>query len=332
VPAELREDLTRRLLRETAPAVRAGLLAVTFSALAAHPDYIDDVLQRLSASGSWPELSPAPEPAQPASPPRDNPGRPRDLHAGGPAAADDSVIIELVGLSVVCEQPFATRLLQTWLSAPYGHPARSGRACVWLRPYLNESAPGVTDAQAARAFQLLVLPIPQAAAVWEAALAGGTQEDAAADRLQGAIKTGEAIARELYFASGAVAAGRGADTPAPAVFASRAFPVLEKLTAVSHPAVIDRIVAVYSHISGHDPRRAFLGIANAATTGHGYECEWQGAEAAVRVIDRYAADYRSLLLGDPECLSALRRLLEFFVRSGWDQAIERVQSLSEFLY
>jgi hypothetical protein len=52
----------------------------------------------------------------------------------------------------------------------------------------------------------------------------------------------------------------------------------------------------------------------------------------MRIIDRYAADNRDLLLSEPACLSALRQLLEAFVRSGWDQAIQRVQDLSEFLY
>jgi hypothetical protein len=52
----------------------------------------------------------------------------------------------------------------------------------------------------------------------------------------------------------------------------------------------------------------------------------------MRIADRYAADHRDLLLTQPACLAALRRLLEAFVRSGWDQAIQRVQDLSEFLY
>jgi hypothetical protein len=333
----LRDELTRRLLRETAPAVRGQLLAVAFSALAAHPDYIDDILSRLAASGSWPMLSPGPEPAQPEDQAEPAAGGdltgPRDLHAEAPAIANDTVIQYLLGLSIVCEQPFATRLLRTWLSAPADHPARAGRTCVWLRPYLNGAATGVTSAQAERAFQLLALPVPQAASVWDAALAAGTAgADGGAARLRAVIKVSEAIGRELYFASGAAVAGAGAGTPAPAFFAGRAFPVLEALTTIPHPAVIDRVIATLSHLAGHDPRRAFIAIANAATTGHGYEWEPQGADLIVKIIDRYAADHRGLLLGDPECLSALRRLLESFVRSGWDLAIDRVQSLSEFLY
>jgi hypothetical protein len=48
------------------------------------------------------------------------------------------------------------------------------------------------------------------------------------------------------------------------------------------------------------------------------------ADLVVKIIDRYAAEHRDLLLSQPECLAALRRLLETFVRSGWDQAIDRV--------
>jgi len=52
----------------------------------------------------------------------------------------------------------------------------------------------------------------------------------------------------------------------------------------------------------------------------------------MRIIDRYAADYRDILLTQPACLTALRQMLETFARSGWDQAIQRVQDLAEFLY
>jgi hypothetical protein len=323
-------------MRETAPAVRGQLLAVAFSALAAHPDYIDGILSRLAADASWPALSPSPEPAETEHPAEPAAGHaltgPRDLHADTHAIADDTVIQYLLGLSIVCEQPFATRLLRTWLSAPADHPARAGRTCVWLRPYLNGASGGITDAQAERAFQLLALPIPQAASVWDAALAAGPQSDGPAARLGAAVKAAEAVGREPYFASGAAVAGGGTGTPAPAFFASRAFPILESLSAIPHPAVVDRVIQTLSHIAEHDPCRAFIAIANAATTGHGYEWERQGADLIVKVIDRYAADHRGLLLGDQECISALRRLLESFVRSGWDQAIDRVQSLSEFLY
>jgi hypothetical protein len=280
-----------------------------------------------------PEPAQAEDQAEPAAA-YDLTGR-RDLRVEAPAVADDTVIQYLLWLSIACDQPFATRLLQTWLSAPTDHPARAGRACVFLRPYLNGAEQGVSVAQAERAFQLLAVPIPQAASVWDAALAAGAsaaQPGDAAARLKAAVRAAEAVGREVYFASGAVVVGSGAGTPAPAFFADHAFPVLEALTAIPHPAVVERIVQALSHIAGHDPRRAFLAIANAATTGHGYEWEPQGADLIVKVVDRYAADHRDLLLGDQECLSTLRRLLESFVRSGWDQAIDRVQSLSEFLY
>ena len=96
--------------------------------------------------------------------------------------------------------------------------------------------------------------------------------------------------------------------------------------------MVHAAVETLDHLSQIDPRRAFLAVEAAATTGHGYEWEPQGADLIVKIIDRYAADYRSLLLSDPECLTALRRLLEAFIRSGWDQAIDRVQNLSEFMY
>src|SRR5262249_19659146 len=128
-------------------------------------------------------------------------------------------------------------------------------------------------------------------------------------RLEGVIKVADSIGRELYFASGAPITSNDAATPAPAAFAERAFPVLEDLTRVPHPAVVQQIIQTLDHIAEHDQRRAFIAIAAAGTAGHGYEWEYLGAELIVKIIDRYAADHRDLLLTQPECLAALRRLL-----------------------
>jgi len=319
-PAELRDELAGRLAGEPAPSVRAKLVGVMMRSLAGHPGYIADVLAGLAGHPWWPMLSREPEPA----------GTQEDASA----TVDDFLLQWLLALSISFEQPFATEFLETWLTAPADHPARAGRTCNWLRPYLNPDPGLVSDRQTRDAFELLAMPLPQAIAIWNAATTATTPAQRTAEqtaRLQGVIRVSESIGRELYFASGAAIPGRAA-TPASAHFAARAFPILEDLTRVPHPAVVQRVIQTLDHIADHDPRRAFLAIAAAATTGHGYQWEHQGADLVVKIIDRYAAEHRELLLTEPECLTALRRLLETFVRSGWDQAIDRVQSLSEFLY
>ena len=335
-PDQLRDEMKQRLLSELSPSVRAVLLTVMWQGLAGHPDYIDGVLTQLSGQPSWAPLSPSPEPITPME--NDDTV---DADSGFPQAgsrfrtnrmADDDLIQRLIWLSLLCDQPFATRLLETWLSAPDEHPARADRTCTWLRPYLSPESGQTTDAQADRAFRLLAMPIARAASIWEAATRVRPVNDDQAAKLKGIVQVSVAIGRVLRLASGAPATSTSSGTPTTRSFAARAFPILESLARVSHSAVVHAAVETLDHLSQIDPRRAFLAVEAAATTGHGYEWEPQGADLIVKIIDRYAADYRSLLLSDPECLTALRRLLEAFIRSGWDQAIDRVQNLSEFMY
>lgn len=335
-PAELREELARRLLSEPAPSVRIELLAVMLRALARHPDYIDDLLSRLAGQPAWLMLSldPEPVPATPDDDPAGTAAGPRQSGSGPDTAevVDDDLLQALIALSIMYEQPFATRLLETWLASPADHPARARRICTWLRPYLNPDPGHVTDPQTERAFELLALPIAQAVSIWETATKAPSAAADQAAKLRNITQVSVSIGRELRLASGAPITSTSSGTPATGSFAKRAFPILENLARISHPAVVHTVIETLDHISGHDPRRAFLAVEAAATTGHGYQWERQGADLIVEIIDRYAADHRSLLLTDPACLTALRLLLEVFVRSGWDQAIDRVQSLSEFLY
>jgi hypothetical protein len=316
-PVRLRDELADRLANEEDLGARAQLIAVLDSALAAHPAHIDSVLECLSGNLLWPELSASPERA-----------------TAGPDTSttdiSDHLIQILIALAVLYEQPSATRLLRTWLSAPVSHPHRAGRTCTWLRSHLNPrvGAPAGTED---RAFTLLALPVPQATAIWTQADAGQPVNPDWQDQVLAIVKTGDCIATTLYFASGAAPASRQS-TPAAPRYAALAFPVLEQLALLSHPAVVHHVAETLEHLTPHDPERAFLATAVAATPPHGYQWESQGAETIMRIIDRYAADYRDILLTRPACLTALRRMLEIFARSGWDQAIQRVQDLAEFLY
>ena len=317
-PGRLRDELLGRMADEEHPGTRAQLLGVLDSALASYPDRMDSVLECLSGNPLWPELSAAPEAAttEPDT---------------SPADISDYLIRILIALAILHQQPFAERLLRTWLSDPASHPHRSGRTCTWLRDYLTPRA-AAPAGTAERAFTLLALPIAQATALWsQAAEASQPLTPGQQAQLLAVVKTGDCIATTLYFASGAAPASRES-TPAAPRYATLAFPVLEQLAQLTYPAVVHRVAETLEHLAEHDPPRAFLATAAAATPPHGYQWESQGADTIMRIIDRYAADYRDLLLTQPACLAALRRMLETFARSGWAQAIQRVQDLSEFLY
>jgi hypothetical protein len=49
----------------------------------------------------------------------------------------------------------------------------------------------------------------------------------------------------------------------------------------------------------------------------------------LQLLRQYLADHRDLVLGDTECTTAVRRLLESFVRVGWNQAIQMAEGMDE---
>ena len=51
-----------------------------------------------------------------------------------------------------------------------------------------------------------------------------------------------------------------------------------------------------------------------------YQYESMGADQIVQIIERYLAEYRSLLQDDAECRVALREVLDAFVEAGWPAA------------
>jgi hypothetical protein len=54
-----------------------------------------------------------------------------------------------------------------------------------------------------------------------------------------------------------------------------------------------------------------------------------GVGAVLALINRYMADHRALVLGDQQCITAVRVLLERFVRVGWPQAVQMAERMDE---
>ena len=51
-----------------------------------------------------------------------------------------------------------------------------------------------------------------------------------------------------------------------------------------------------------------------------YQFEGLAADLIVRIVERYLAEYRSLLVENIECRTALRESLDVFVQAGWPAA------------
>ena len=75
------------------------------------------------------------------------------------------------------------------------------------------------------------------------------------------------------------------------------------------------------HLAEHDPRRVFLAVHTALAPGHGYEYEPMAVDLVIGLMRRYLADYRDVVTSDEACLTALREILEAFVRVGWSSAV-----------
>jgi hypothetical protein len=49
----------------------------------------------------------------------------------------------------------------------------------------------------------------------------------------------------------------------------------------------------------------------------------------MQLIQHYTADHRDLVLNGPQCTTAVRALLEAFIRLGWDKATKLAEELDE---
>jgi len=63
--------------------------------------------------------------------------------------------------------------------------------------------------------------------------------------------------------------------------------------------------------------------------GQLYEYEPLAVDLIVNLVQRYLAEYRDLVTTDNASLTALRELLEVFVRAGWPQAITLAYQLPD---
>jgi hypothetical protein len=316
-PGELRAELEHRLITETDKHNLTPLIVTAANCyLHSEPATMDQILQKIAGTPQWAVLA------------EDSAG---DDSLGGNDHTHQAVGV-LTILAAAYATAYASRTAQTWLSHPTDHPDRASRACSWLRQHLNPADPALEQAQE-RAFALLALPLEQAHAVWEQI----TQTSTAGERLRDDARNVAIVAhhatQQLYFASGA-----NDDTKPPASrpgrgnldrFADLAVPLLEGYGDIHHPAVTHHVIQTLDHISPTQPRAVLLAAVRAAADDNAYAQEPLAVDAVLQLIKRYLADHRNLVLGDPECTTAVRKLLESFVRVGWNQAIQMAESMDE---
>jgi hypothetical protein len=301
-PDEVLFQVESRLTTEPDHHVARALISVLGRHLHARPGDVDLIFSRLAAGRDSPYLI--------------DPGRDRQQFRRTLAEA---VVHCLTTLAVRYGTPFADATIRAWLSTAIDNPTTVAVIAGHLRGILNPTDPSLRDAQR-RAFDLLTLTLEPLRVAW-----------ADPAQAENALAIAEGIAQEVYHASGAFKTDEQSPTELgdPEVFASLALPLLDGVSQVRHPAVTHHVIQTVEHLGDAQPKPALLLAMQAITEDSRYINEPLGVDAALKLINRYIADHRELVLGDPECTTAVRVLLERFVRVGWPQAVQMAERMDE---
>ena len=144
----------------------------------------------------------------------------------------------------------------------------------------------------------------------------------------------------VYIASGAPSdTEHVTDGPSDVSMANRFLrelgPTLSLMVRVPCPPLCHRLLAMAGYFISVQPRRMLLLITSAVLQGGdagGYHFERMAAELFVRIVQRYIADHRDVLLGDDaECRDRLLDAVDLFVDAGWPIAGRLVYGLPEML-
>ena len=108
-------------------------------------------------------------------------------------------------------------------------------------------------------------------------------------------------------------------------------PTIDRLSSVGIASSVHHLIEMLEAFVPIDPGSVFLQVAALVESGRsgGYHYESMGAERIVTIVERYLAEYRSLLQEDTECRIALRKTLDAFVEAGWPSAQQLSYRLDE---
>jgi hypothetical protein len=250
----------------------------------------------------------------------------------GPADSNAVAVDLMTILAARYDTPYARTVVTAWLSKPLSSPHRATRAMISLRGLLNPAQLAGYPAQD-RVFGLLTLTLDQLRATFTKAETASAFTDDLREQVTSTIKIADEVARHLYSASGASDRETSSQPATPADgltrFCALALPLLDALSAIHYPAVTHHIVETIDRIGETQPKRAFLIAVNAVTHDPAYPREVLAVDTTIRLIRHYTADHPGLLLSDPESATAVRTLLESFIRLGWDKAITLAEELDE---
>ena len=158
-----------------------------------------------------------------------------------------------------------------------------------------------------------------------------------------ALKILDTVTMEIFFGSGAHDLQRHppdslkkdpSDELVRDRFLREMTPTLFALAKVYHPSVTHRLLETLEPFITYDPNLVFRMVTDALIQGGqrgGYQFESLGSDLFVRIVRRYLADYRSVLVSDIKLRRRLMTSLDIFVEVGWPAARQLVYELPETL-
>jgi hypothetical protein len=159
--------------------------------------------------------------------------------------------------------------------------------------------------------------------------------------LESLLETADFLTREVYFGSGAYRpAQEGTEAQSPVLdervqrrFMSEFDSVLSALAKVGQPAVAHHLLETLEAFIPFEPVQVFALISAVADGAMeaGYQFEGMGQELLVRIVRRYIADHRPMLLEREDFRVALMRQLNALAAVGWPAARRLVYDLPGLL-
>jgi len=143
------------------------------------------------------------------------------------------------------------------------------------------------------------------------------------------------IAAEVYFASGAFKRDKDEDPSVSPAQRARLYQeagdLLDRLADVPLPPVTHHLLQTLEACIEAEPRSVFLRISRTIEGGKagGYHFDGMAASLFVSLVERYLAEYRTLLQRDEEMRRRLIEMLDVFVDAGWPKARQLTYGLHE---
>lgn len=161
------------------------------------------------------------------------------------------------------------------------------------------------------------------------------EDDPELQRGRAAAKTVDTVATEVYFASGSYV-GQGEERSRLSPERRRRFydetgDLLDALTAVMVPSATHHLLETLEACVEFDPRGVFVRIARTIESGRagGYQTDPMAEKLFVSLVERYLAEYQTLLQGDADLRRLLVEMLDTFVEAGWPRARQLTYGLHE---